>query len=325
MNRSLVTAALCLTACAPSLPAAPTALGAGAFESARVEPPGLDEDPAAPFVLLPGDELSLRVVSTRPLEIEGLVVDPTGSVHVPMAGAVPVAGISLGEAEVRVTEALRPFDRFGRALLSVSASLGHRASVVGAVGQPGSYPLVGEMRLADLVALAGGGRTVTDGDEEVDLADLAGARLVRRGEALPVDLARAVEGDPRHNVRVHPSDLLYVPPSHGQRVSVLGEVGRPSSLRFRDGMRLSEALARAGGTTTDADEGDVRIVRGPLSAPRVYRARLRDLVAGRGRDVELAPGDVVYVTQEWLATVGEVIGRVTPLLAAGALVGTLSR
>jgi polysaccharide export outer membrane protein len=321
----LLTVALA-TACAPSLPAAPTVAGTErGFESGRVHPPGLEHDPPRPFVLLPGDRLALRVLSVRPLEVAGVTVDPTGAIHVPMAGAVPVGGVSLEEAEQRVTEALRPYDRFGRVMLSIEEATGHRVSVVGAVNQPGSYPLQGETRLADLVAIAGGSSAVAADDEQVGLADLRGARLIRGGEALPVSLTRALEGDPLHNVRVDATDLLYVPPARSERISVLGEVGQPRSLRYREGMRLSEALARAGGTTTDADDADVRIVRGPLSEPRVYRAKLDELVAGQGTDVQLEPGDIVYVTQEWLATLGEVVGRLTPLLAAGAMVGAVSR
>jgi polysaccharide export outer membrane protein len=84
-------------------------------------------------------------------------------------------------------------------------------------------------------------------------------------------------------------------------------------------MRLTEVLAAAGGSTQDADNADVRVIRGSLASPRVYRASLKALVAGQGGDVELAAGDVVFVTEHWFATTTNLINRLVPALGASAL------
>src|SRR5690606_902639 len=89
--------------------------------------------------------------------------------------------------------------------------------------------------------------------ERIELADWDGARLMRSGQAVPVDMKRAMLGDPRHNVRIRPGDLLYVPPRRGERISVFGAVGTAKVLDYRPGVRLSEAIAIAGGLTIDAD------------------------------------------------------------------------
>jgi hypothetical protein len=44
---------------------------------------------------------------------------------------------------------------------------------------------------------------------------------------------------------------------------------------------------------------------------------LRDVVDGDSSDVELAAGDIVYVTQEWTASAGEVLNRISPILTVG--------
>jgi polysaccharide export outer membrane protein len=133
-----------------------------------------------------------------------------------------------------------------------------------------------------------------------------------------VSVGRALEGDPLHNVRVRPGDLVFVPPSRGQRISVLGEVRSATSIPYYRGLRLTEAMARAGGATDDADNGDVRVIRGPLSKPKVYTASIKALRNGDGHDVLLEPGDVVYVTEHWFASVTNVVQRLTPALAAAA-------
>ncbi|HJL03831.1 MAG TPA: SLBB domain-containing protein [Polyangiaceae bacterium LLY-WYZ-15_(1-7)] len=324
MRRSLPTLLLLVSGlgCAPELPAAPAHPTPSAFVAAERAPlPGLTSDPPAPFTLQPGDQLTLRTLSVRPLEAE-VSVDPAGRLHVPLAGAVEVGGLPLDAAERRIEGRLAPYDRFARVSLHVREARGHLASVAGAVREPGRYVVEGDLRVSDLLARAGGPRALeSDEVEWVELADLAGASLVRDGEALPIDVSLAARGRPHHDVRVHAGDLLYVPPARGRHVTVLGEVGEPRVLPFSEGLRLTAALARAGGMTDDADEADVRVLRGPLSGPAVYRANLSALVRGEAPDVALAPGDVVYVTTEWLAEVGEVIQRLAPALGGAALLG----
>jgi protein involved in polysaccharide export with SLBB domain len=120
-------------------------------------------------------------------------------------------------------------------------------------------------------------------------------------------------------------DVVVVPAARNERVSVLGEVRQPRVLPFHPGLRATEAIALAGGTTQDADDADVRILRGPLSSPHVYRADLKALLRGEAKDVELMKGDVVFVTEHWLATTGHVLQRLTPLLAATAVGLTLRK
>ena len=68
-------------------------------------------------------------------------------------------------------------------------------------------------------------------------------------------------------------------------MTLLGELRQPRSVPYRPGLRLTEALALGGGTSEKADEGDVRIVRGNLSEPRVYTASLTALRNGKAGDV----------------------------------------
>ena len=65
----------------------------------------------------------------------------------------------------------------------------------------------------------------------------------------------------------------------------------------------------------------VVLVRGSLEAPRVYRTSLRALVDGDGRDVELAPGDIVFVTRTRLANIRDVLTALGPLLFGAQNVG----
>ncbi|UJR80260.1 SLBB domain-containing protein [Sandaracinus amylolyticus] len=302
--------------CSPNLPRTPTTPSEDArFQRADLTPPGMADDAAAAMQLYPGDVVTLRLISTETEEYEGLVVDERGVLHIPLAGDVPVGGLDLTDAERRVEEAMRQFDRTSRVSLVVSEPSGHFASVLGAVGTPGRVAVTPGMRLADLLAAAGGAAVAEEEGFSMPSGDLGGARLVRNGEALPISLEVALTGDPRHNIRVRPGDTLYVPADLGRLVSVLGQVGSPRIMAFRPGMRLTHALSLAGGVTRDGNWGDVRVIRGEASDPMVYSTSVAAIVDGDAHDVVLAPGDIVYVASAGHADLRDVMNSLSLLLS----------
>jgi len=282
----------------------------------RINPRGLESDPAEALKLLPGDVVQLTTVSAQTQVYEGLIVDALGQLHVPLAGDVQVGGLTLGQAEQAVEKGLRRYDRFVRANLIISIPEGHTASVLGQAANPGQFQVRPGTRLADLVAQAGGPALATVHQVPTLIGNMDLARLVRNGETVPVSIPLAIKGDPKHNIRVRAGDQLYIPPITSEIIMVLGDVGIPQPMAYREGIRLTEVLARAGGLdTVRGDRKDVRIVRGPLREPRIYTANLKALTSGKATDVVLAPGDIVYVTKTWYASMGDVLDGIAPLIS----------
>lgn len=320
---SLLAALLTLSACArfPSAPILPeeSDLFSGPID---LEPEGIDDDPPSPFRLAPGDILTLHLYSMETTSVEGVFVDASGHLHVPLAGSIEVGGMTLGEAEAVIQLALREYDEVVRVSLTVSTPAGHQASVLGAVENPGRVVVTEGLRLADLLAAAGGATPYRAQDGSDQTADLGGARLVRGGEIVPVSVERALVGDTRHNVLIRPGDHLYVPGSRGRAITILGEVEAPSLVPYQTGIRLTQALALAGGLSGDAHRRDIRVVRGPLAKPRVYGVNLKKLVEGSGPDIVLAPGDIIFVTRTGVANVRDALGAIGPILVAGGMFGS---
>jgi polysaccharide export outer membrane protein len=291
----------------------------------RINPRGLESDPPEALKLFPGDVIRLTAVSARTETFEGLIVDAMGQLHVPLAGDVKVGGLTLAQAEQAVERGLRRYDRFVRANLVISELGGHTAAVVGQAARPGQYEVRPGMRLSDLVALAGGVATSRINQIPTRLGNMDLARLVRSGETVPVSLPLAIQGDPKHNVRIRAGDQLYIPPVTSEIIIVLGEAGQAMPMAYRQGMRLTEALAVAGGfNTIRGDRKDIRIVRGPLREPRIYTANLKALTSGKATDVELAPGDIIYVTKTWYASMGDVLNALAPIIALSQSVATFA-
>jgi len=81
--------------------------------------------------------------------------------------------------------------------------------VLGEVRNPGAFPLVPNMRLSQVLALAGG---------PTDVAVLKNARVIRGGlsnpEVLEVDFRKVIEeGDPSQDLLLHASDFIVLPRS----------------------------------------------------------------------------------------------------------------
>jgi len=133
---------------------------------------------------------------------------------------------------------------------SVREDRTNQVSISGPVKAPGVFGLSEGMRVADLVALAQGlaaDREVYMGRADIVRVDpIAGVRLIT------VNLEKALAGQDAHNAPLSRLDRLFVyEPDQvvfrPRMLSIAGAVARPGSYRRTDGMRVSDAVAAAGG------------------------------------------------------------------------------
>ncbi|MDB5243838.1 MAG: hypothetical protein JWP57_4464, partial [Spirosoma sp.] len=203
-------------------------------------------------------------------------------------------------------------------------------SVSGAVARPGAYPLPRGSGVVEAIGLAGG---------PTDTASLSKATIRRAsGAIIAVNLFKALrENDAAQNLTLGEGDAINVPATQ-DRVSVLGEVKTQGQFLLEDGrtMRVSDALARAGGPTENAalTRATVGHADGTTQPVNLYQIISE---GDRTADVVLKSGDTINVPRARGITVtGEVNrGGIIPLeagqsprvldaiAAAGNLVPTL--
>ncbi|MBP8283111.1 MAG: SLBB domain-containing protein, partial [Chromatiaceae bacterium] len=171
--------------------------------------------------------------------------------------------------------------------------------------------------LVDAVAKAGGLNKGQYRASSVELADLTHAFVSREGKVLPVDFVRLLrQGDMRFNIQLQSGDYISIPSGLSKEVYVIGEVNLPNLFAFREEMPLSRTVAIAEGFTQDADLSRIHVIRGSLSNPTLIVADYNKVVAGQAQDVQLEPGDIVFVPATGLSTWARMLDKIVPTITA---------
>lgn len=231
------------------------------------------------------------------------VVDRSGAVGVPFAGAVRVSGLTAPQAAEAIRRALSGRVGSPQVTVSIAASPSNSVVVLGEVRSPGRAPLaINSDRVLDAIAAAGGASRPV---EDVEVA------IQRQGRTFtaPLSAVTTVFGE---NVRLASGDqvnLIYKP----RRYSTFGAVGASAQTDMGAGpLTLAGALARAGGLDDQmADARSVLVFRferpevaaalgitqppSPRGVPVIYRLNLADptgfFTAGQ---FLVQPEDVIY-------------------------------
>jgi polysaccharide biosynthesis/export protein len=142
------------------------------------------------------------------------------------------------------------FDDFGGLL---PLALEHAVAVQGEVRNPGAYPVVGNVSLTEIIAVAGGL------SREVDLTRVEISRYTPNSLNGSSDSARGLVNlaeTGADKVLIGPGDVIRFNAVATDRdtgpVLLAGEFTRPGLYEIRRGERLSEVIARAGGLTEQA-------------------------------------------------------------------------
>lgn len=261
----------------------------------------------------PGDAVRVTVIGRQELSGEH-AVGPDGSISVPLAGPVSFHGRTRAECAELVRGRLSKwFSDDLRVSVDVTRYSNSRVYVLGRVERPGVVELAGGGSLLQVLAEAGGlpARQVQ--------SYLSRCAIVRgRDEIVWIDLQDLLQrGNLSLNVPLVNGDVVYLPDAADAAAFVMGEVRTPGMVPIKVRLTLSQALAQVGGPGEDADLSEVFVVRGPGAAGAgqgVRRVDFRALVekGDFSGDLELQPGDVVYVGRTGLGDVNYVLRKLVP-------------
>jgi polysaccharide export outer membrane protein len=176
--------------------------------------------------------------STRATVLPEQMVNSSGQINVPFAGALRAAGRSAQQIEADIVQRLKGKANAPQVLVRVTKNATSNVTVVGEFASNTRMPLtpMGE-RLLDAVAAAGGVRQPV-GKMTVQ---------VTRGNTVQSLALETVIQDPRQNIVLQPGDVVTAL-FQASSFTVLGATGKNEELNFEaQGITLAQGLARAGG------------------------------------------------------------------------------
>lgn len=261
------------------------ALSAALAQAPAPGTPPIPDDSTPPTLQLGvGDQVKMSVYG-RPEMDSTMYVADDGTIRVPLAGSVHVAGLSPVQAAQRVEAALRKGEylRHPHVTLQLVESLTQKVSVLGEVRNPGRYPIESTSTVIDVLAQAGG-QTEKGGDIVYLLRENASGTMNR----YPLNLRGLATGTMPQAIafKLHGGDRIYVPPAPQYYIS--GEVRMPATYRLETDMTVLQAIAAAGGVTDKGSTHRIQIKRRGPNGYIVISPKLTDKVE---------PDDVITVKE----------------------------
>ena len=269
----------------------------------------------SPYKITPGDQFDITVYEHPELTVRQIIVTPDGFVSAPLIGPVKIGGLSLVEATEALKIQISQYIRKPLVSLIPIRINGYNFTIVGRVNVPGCYPIsIGNTRLIDAVAMARGLSEGLFHGDTVELADLENAYISRDGRLLPVNFQKALlRGDPLHNIPLKNGDYIYIPSVMNSTVALLGQVGKPTYVGFKEGMTVLQALPYGGGLReTHSDE--IKVIRGGLKNPVVYTVNVTKMQEGKIMDFPLQANDIVYVPADGISDWNVIVRKILPSL-----------
>lgn len=319
--------------------AAPNPTAATATEALSTPPPIAGTVPlvVSPYEtdtyrLAVGDSISIFVANVPEFTTKNVIMSD-GTVSLPVAGSVPLWGMTLTEAAQTVTQRYVQLDVLRKPFIAVQllASSPLKIALSGAINRPGAYniPVVDTKlpTITDAIALAGGIAGTADlkevkvyrlnprggGDQVIEVnlwsllqsADLAQDITLRSGDRILLAKApvKPEEASLIGSANLSPTDM---------QVGILGEVLAPGIVKLPPNTSLNQALLMVGGFNKRAQKKTVELIRanpdGSVTRRR-YPVRWSDPISENANPI-LQQRDVVLVGSSTLARYGDILGKV---------------
>ena len=133
-----------------------------------------------------------------------------------------------------------------------------------------------------------------NGDGSIDFPLVGTIRLLsRRPEQVQEDIRRRLAD----GFLVDPKVRVFVTEQNSRKVHILGEVNKPGSFPYEVGMTMIQAVTNAGGFTDLASKNSVQLTRVSSGQEERFRVPVGDIRRGTARNIELQPGDIIFVKE----------------------------
>jgi polysaccharide export outer membrane protein len=325
---------------------APETTSSPEFAIAQAAPPAGFESIGESYVLGPGDSIQINLFNVP--EYSGqqqILVD--GTVNLPLVGRLPLAGLTIRQAEETISARYASELEYSIATVSLLQPRALRVALAGEIAQPGLYTLPSSEggqfpTIVQAIQTAGG---------TTQAADLRQVQVRRRDQtgavrSFNVNLQALLQtGDVTQNTSLRDGDTVFIPPTaeinladssqlaasnlrtntdQPVTVAIVGEVALPGPYRLGgDGGQptLIQTIQQAGGFTPAADLRQVEVRRQTRQgSEQVITLNLWDVLqtGDLAQDVVLQQGDRITIPTATVST-EDAFALASSTLSTGAI------
>jgi polysaccharide export outer membrane protein len=94
-----------------------------------------------------------------------------------------------------------------------------------------------------------------------------------------------------------PQVTVLVKEYNSKKIFVFGEVQKPGTFTFQDGMSIIQAVTLAGGFNRTASQNATSVTRRVKGQETKLKVRVQDIALGKAPNFTLEPGDIVFVPE----------------------------
>lgn len=177
------------------------------------------------YILDFGDSVIIEVYGPEQIS-EILPITSDGTISIPSIGKVQVAGLSLNQAQIKVSEFVKSKATGSSATISIENIRDMQVVIVGFAKVPGIYTISGNSSVLSALKVAGG---IADGGSYRNIT------IKRDGQEIgSFDLYQLlIRGDSSMNISLKAGDVILVAPSK-EIVAVYGGVKKPALFELKD-------------------------------------------------------------------------------------------
>ncbi len=261
------------------------------------------------YVISPGDMLDISVYGAPDLSQKS-AVNGAGDIYMPLINDVHVAGMHAEEAQAAVERAY-----FKKGIIKqphvgvVISSYSSGVVLIGEVGRPGIYPIVGSGKLFDILAEAGG--TTPSAGQMISITHQGST--TSQTVFLASDPSKTIEA----NVPLQQGDTIIV--AKAGVIYVVGEVHGPSGFLMdeKDQYTVMKAVAMAHGLTKFAKPSKVRIVRRTPGGQEEIPVPLDKILVSQAPDIPMQSNDILFIPSSKAKQFAASTAQVAVALATG--------
>lgn len=239
------------------------------------------------YVLGPGDQFVIYIKSLQERSYR-VGISPEGKIFLPMVGELRVNGLTISMVQELLTFEFAMYLKDFQVSVALSKLRSITVQVLGEVTRPGICSLSALDRISAALGRAGGPN---------DQASIRAIQLIRKGDTLAVlDLYKYFrKNDQTQNPLLEFGDIIFIPIS-SNFIRISGQVKSPGRYEVKEGERLLDMIAMAGGLTPRASFEKLKI-NNIANPDKVTSIDIKQLILDKNEELNvfLNPGDVITI------------------------------